>query len=510
MNFKEELSLLIRSYHQAIGINTYEEIRAEFYIKDVAIKLKDKRELISWDCVCGFSNDNNITSPLEVLEYIENFDVKTPCIFLLKEFDIYWKDPVIIRKLKLVLRKIIHQKKVLIFLSPNLRIPDSLIEEITFIDFPLPNYTEIKNLIKELTKNYEDRVKLSPEEYDDLIIAAMGLTQERIKRVISKTLINKGLLEVKDISFVLDEKKKIVRRTGILEFFSEKEDFKDIAGLENLKEWILKRKSAFSKNAIDYGLPSPKGLLLVGIEGTGKSLMAKAISQTLKLPLLRLDINRIFGGRVGDSDIQLRESLKLAEAMAPCILWIDEIDKVFGIIAGFQSGPGISLRVLDSFISWLQEKKLPVFIVATANNMENISIELVRKWNFDEVFFVHLLNEYEREEMFKLYIEKVRPNKVSDYDIPLLAKKTKGFTGGEIEKVIRDAMYEAFSEEREFTTEDILYCISSTVPLSKTMTSKIEALQQWASSCKVRYAHRKEQTKSDSKESVEEIKVLRA
>jgi SpoVK/Ycf46/Vps4 family AAA+-type ATPase len=290
-----------------------------------------------------------------------------------------------------------------------------------------------------------------------------------------------------DIDLILAEKRQTIRQTQILDFYPATEDIADIGGLDNLKEWLLRRGGAFSERARQYGLPAPKGLLLVGIQGTGKSLSAKAIAHHWHLPLLRLDVGRLFGGVVGESESRTRQMIQLAEALAPCILWIDEIDKAF---AGLDSrgDAGTSSRVFGTFITWMAEKKSAVFVVATANNIQSLPPELLRKGRFDEIFFVGLPSQEERKAIFAVHLARLRPHLLQSYDLDRLAYETPDFSGAEIEQILVEAMHIGFSQNRDFTTDDILEAASQTVPLALTAQEQIQQLQQWAAAGKARMA----------------------
>ena len=310
----------------------------------------------------------------------------------------------------------------------------------------------------------------------------------------AKALAAKQQVNESDIDGVLEEKKQAIRQTGILEFFTPQESLKRVGGLDTLKQWVLMRQDAFTEEARRYGIPNPKGMLLVGIQGTGKSLSAKTIAHEWRLPLLRLDSGRLFGGIVGESESRVRQMIQLTEAMAPCVLWIDEIDKAFGnITSSIDGDSGTSRRVFGSLITWMQEKTASVFIVATANNVKILPAELLRKGRFDEIFFLNLPTEAERQEIFKVHLQRLRPNRLREFNLALLAKQSLNFSGAEIEQVIVDAMHQAFStrvegQRRDFNTEDILQAVGQTVPLAAIAHEQIEALKQWAAQAGARTA----------------------
>ncbi|RYX99815.1 AAA family ATPase, partial [bacterium] len=278
------------------------------------------------------------------------------------------------------------------------------------------------------------------------------------------------------------EKKQIIRKSGLLEFYPTQEDMSTVGGLDNLKSWLNKRTEAFTKKARDYGLPEPKGILLLGVSGSGKSLVAKAVSSLWQLPLLRLDIGRLFSSLVGSSEENMRKTIKTAESVAPCLLWLDEIDKGFsGSGSSNVSDGGTTSRVLSSFLTWMQEKNNPVFIIATANDISRLPPELLRKGRFDEIFFLDLPKAEERIEIFNIHLKK-RGRRSENFDLNLFASNTDGFSGSEIEELIISAMYDSFEENREVTTADIMNTIKHAVPLSHTMKESIDQLRDWTRS----------------------------
>jgi SpoVK/Ycf46/Vps4 family AAA+-type ATPase len=292
------------------------------------------------------------------------------------------------------------------------------------------------------------------------------------------------------LQFYLSEKKQIISQTEILEYSSVNEKITNLGGLDNLKDWLKKRKTAFSIQASNYGLPTPRGLLLIGIQGTGKSLTAKAIANDWQLPLLKLDVGKLFGGIVGESESRLRQMINVAETISPCILWIDEIDKAFTNTES-KGDSGTSNRVLATFISWLSEKTKPVFVIATANNIDLLPLEIIRKGRFDEIFFLDLPKKEEREEIFKIHLQEFRPNSWKSFDYSKLAELSESFSGAEIRQSIIEGMYHAFYEKREFTTDDICLALKELIPLANLESNQMIKLQNWASSGRIRLASSK-------------------
>lgn len=312
---------------------------------------------------------------------------------------------------------------------------------------------------------------------------------ERIRRVLAKAIATHGSIQLDDVELILEEKRQTIRQTQILDFHPATERISDIGGLDNLKDWLLRRGGAFSERARQYGLPHPRGLLLVGIQGTGKSLTAKAIAHHWHLPLLRLDVGRLFAGLVGESESRTRQMIQLAEALAPCVLWIDEIDKAFAGVDG-RGDSGTTSRVFGTFITWLAEKSSPVFVVATANNIQALPPEMLRRGRFDEIFFVGLPSQEERRAIFAVHLSRLRPHNLQAFDLDRLAYETPDFSGAEIEQMLIEAMHLGFSQNRDFTTQDILEAASQIIPLARTAQDQIQLLQDWATAGRVRLASR--------------------
>jgi SpoVK/Ycf46/Vps4 family AAA+-type ATPase len=309
--------------------------------------------------------------------------------------------------------------------------------------------------------------------------------------VLARAIATHGELQPGDVDLILEEKRQTIRQTQILDFYPATEQISDIGGLDNLKDWLLRRGGAFSERARQYGLPHPRGLLLVGIQGTGKSLTAKAIAHHWHLPLLRLDVGRLFAGLVGESESRTRQMIQLAEALAPCVLWIDEIDKAFSGADG-RGDSGTTSRVFGTFITWLSEKTSAVFVVATANNIQALPPEMLRRGRFDEIFFVGLPSQEERREIFSVHLTRLRPHNLQTYDLDRLAYETPDFSGAEIEQILIEAMHLGFSQDRDFTTDDILEAASQIVPLARTAQEQIQFLQDWAAAGKARLASRQD------------------
>jgi SpoVK/Ycf46/Vps4 family AAA+-type ATPase len=470
---------------------THEEERLEYTIRN-CIKSYSNRSIYSWDFVDGYvgnPNDNGFASrnPLQALEMIEKLTPNSSSIFILKDFHLFLNDISVSRKMKNLAKILRNQPKTIIIVAPETVIPESIREIVTLVEFQLPQSSEIRLELMRLQESIG--FKLPDSSIDSLILSCRGLSLERIRRVLSKVIATYKEINVESLEVIFKEKKQIIQQTQILEFCSTKDKLSDVGGLENLKDWLKRRSEALTKKAEKYGLPCPKGLMLVGAQGTGKSLTAKAIANDWNLPILRLDVGKLFGGIIGESESRMRQMINLSEAIAPCILWIDEIDKAFiGIESKGDSGT--TGRVLATFITWLSEKQVPVFVVATANNIQLLPTEMLRKGRFDEIFFIGLPNEHERQSIFAVHLNKVRPDSYNNYDVDLLARKTKYFSGAEIEEVIIEAMHIAFSNNREFTMDDLESAIHQFIPLSISNGQDLDLLQDWASEGKIRLASR--------------------
>jgi SpoVK/Ycf46/Vps4 family AAA+-type ATPase len=490
MSFEAELSLTLRARYPIVYIPSHEEERAEAVITAIAKSLN--RGVYIWDFVDGYQGNPTDAgvgkrNPLQALELVEK--VARGAVFILRDFDRFLDDVAIARKLRNLARRLKGEPQNIIILASQVNIPDRLGEVITILEFPLPESAEIRQEIQQMLADTQNKTQIEFSALDELVRSSQGLSLDRLRRVLAKAIAENGYLRADDVDLILEEKRQSIRQTQILDFYPSTTEISDIGGLDNLKEWLLRRGGSFSERARQYGLPHPRGLLLAGIQGTGKSLTAKAISHHWHLPLLRLDVGRLFAGLVGESESRTRQMIQLAEALAPCVLWIDEIDKAFSG-ADSRGDSGTTSRVFGTFLTWMAEKTSPVFIVATANNIRQLPPELLRKGRFDEVFFVGLPNQTERQQIFNVHLRKFRPHNLRAYDIDRLAYETPDFSGAEIEQAIIEAMHIGFSQDRDFTTDDILEAASQIVPLAQTAQAEIQFLQEWATSGKARLASR--------------------
>jgi SpoVK/Ycf46/Vps4 family AAA+-type ATPase len=403
---------------------------------------------------------------------------------VLKDFHPFFQDPAVVRALRELGHALKSTFTTLVLLSPTLVIPPEIEKEVSVLDVPLPGYRDLLQLLKEIVgvvrQGNRAKVELTKEDADQLIKAAQGLTLAEAENAFAKAIAHDGRLSRDDVALVLEEKRQVIRKSGLLEYYPTEEKLQNVGGLDLLKTWLARRGAAFSEAARKFGLPEPKGLLLLGVQGCGKSLTAKAIAAQWRLPLLRLDMGRIFSGLVGSSEENLRRAIHVADSVAPVVLWVDEIEKGF---AGVQSSGhvdgGVTARVMGTLLTWLQEKTQPVFVVATANRIEQLPPELMRKGRFDEIFFIDLPALAERREIFSIHVAK-RGRDPALYDLELLAGRAEGFSGAEIEQAVVSALYDAFAEGKELAGSHLERAVSDSLPLSTTMREDIDRLRDWA------------------------------
>jgi hypothetical protein len=483
VDFSQRLNLSLRARVTLIVVVTPEEERVLCQVKGVCDTWEPSRQCLAWDSVEGFKvvtgNRNFQTQsrdPMAALDDIAKSDESA--VIVLKDFHEYWNNPLVKRKIRNFSQNFKYNRKTIIIITPLSRVPDEIRDEAVIIHFPPPDITELSADLDLLLSTTGVSSTLSRQGREKLLQAALGMTLNQARRSFSKAIVLHGSLDEGDVEDIIADKKDILSQSDALEFYSLTETPENVGGLAVLKEWLRLRERAFTQEARDYGLPSPKGIALIGIPGTGKSLTAKMIADVWHLPLLRLDVGALFGSLVGESEERTRRALSLAETIAPCILWVDEIEKAFAFGSG---DAGTSQRVFAHLLTWMQDKTAPCFVVATANNIAALPPELLRKGRFDEIFFLDLPNEKERREIFSVHLKKRKCLPV-DFDIPRLAEVSEGYVGAEIEQTVIDAMYIAFNENtRPVTTDDILICIRNQVPLSVSQRETVAALRTWLS-----------------------------
>ncbi len=489
-----ELEVLIRARYPLVYVISWEEQRVLSHVAQIGSKLN--KSVFEWSVNTGLvpagtslqsqkHRDAATEDPLvalgNVIEHVE------PALYVFKDFHPFLKgqNMSVIRRLREVASSLKNTYKTIVIVSPMLEMPPELEKDITLIDFDLPRANDLATLlhriIEEVKGNPKLNVKLNASLFEQIVHALLGLTLAEAENVLAKTLVQHHGFGAESLEVINAEKKQIIRKSGLLEYYETNETLETVGGLGSLKSWLLKRAVAFSDQAREYGLPAPKGVLLLGVQGCGKSLMAKTISNIWRLPLLRFDVGRVFGSLVGSSEQNIRRAIQVAESVAPVVFWIDEIDKAFrgSRGSGASTDAGTSARVFSSFLTWMSEKKSAVFVIATANDISALPPELLRKGRFDEIFFVDLPSTPERQEIFRVHLAKRRmePGK---FDLEALAGASEGYSGAEIEEAIISSMFDSFYDKQDLTSERLLTSLRQTVPLSRTMREDIEELRQWS------------------------------
>ncbi len=499
----DEIKVYVRARYPILWLVTWEEERARRLLGEIARDMKKK--LYAWTATDGFHEEHavapaagavaapidfgapaqgsaDVRSPLGALDYV--FHSAERALFVLHDFHPHLDEPRVVRRVRDLVSVLKQSFKTLLIISPVLKLPTELEKDITVVDLPLPTLTELEEKLRkfltDLVHDARFTIDLSDELIERTAKAALGMTESQAGNVFAKALVKDRKFSEEDLALINAEKEQEIRKSGTLEFFEHQESLAQVGGLDRLKRWLLDRKASFSEKARAYGLPQPKGILLLGVQGCGKSLAAKAIAATWRLPLLRLDVGAVFSSYIGSSEENMRRAIKTAESIAPVVLWLDEIEKGFGgVKGGGGADAGASTRVFATFLTWLQEKTKPVFVVATANSIKDLPPELLRKGRFDEIFFVDLPSDEERREIFRIHLRK-RSREPARFDLEGLSRAAEGFNGAEIEEGIVSAMYAAFAQDREFNSADVRTAVEETVPLSRTMREDIEALRAWA------------------------------
>jgi len=493
MDITQEIEFLIRARYPILYLVSSEEARVEGVILDIARRWN--KQVHQWSCTTGLvpagvsvqsqkHRHAATKDPLAALDQV--VDQVEPALFIFKDLHPFLtkSNYGVIRRLKEIAVHLKNSLKTILIISPVIEVPVEVDKEITVLPFPLPGRDEFRQLLDhvaaEVAPTGRVLVELDDAGRDRLLQAALGLTFTEAENVFAKILVKHERLSGDLVGEVLEEKQQIIRKSGLLEYYATDETFDTVGGLAQVKDWLVKRASALSDAARDFGLPAPKGMLLLGVQGCGKSLCAKAVSNLWQVPLLRFDIGRVFGSLVGSSEENVRRAIAVAESVAPAVLWVDEIDKAF---AGSQGSAladgGTTARVFGTFLTWLSEKTAAVFVLATANDISQLPPELLRKGRLDEIFFVDLPDEPERREIFAIHLRKRRRGLV-EFDLDALARAAAGFSGAEIEEAVISALFDAFHAGQPLTTAHLLAALEQSVPLARTMSEHIDRLRQWA------------------------------
>ena len=486
-NIQNEISVLLRARNSFLWMQSTEEIRAERVIVEAAASANYTVEF--WDCATGISNaagevvDASCQDPNQMLVRIMRDSSRK--VYVMRDLHKWLGDPVLLRSVRSASRALQstprESARAIIVLTPPVAVPEDLAGQVIQMKFELPDRGEMAAIFDSVIDALPEKVKANVHlngNREAAIDAAMGLNYEKAASCFSKSLVQVGDIDVDIIT--KEKKREVANEGGLICIDSDPRGMDAVGGLDNLKDWATARRSAFSARAREYGLPSPKGMLCVGVPGCGKSLMAKCLSTSWQMPLLRFDLGATKSKYVGESEASLRRVLALAETVSPCILWIDEIEKALAGASSEASDGGVSQDMLGTLLSWMQDHTAPVFLFATANDVTKLPAELMRKGRFDEIFFVGLPNLSERVSVLSVTLTQY--NRLSaDVDVDRVAAATAGFSGAELAALIPDAMFVAFNDgEREITTEDVLACLNATTPLSKTSQEKIDKLLDWA------------------------------
>ena len=505
---KTQVNLSLEDYinagETAIVLNTAEEERAI----EECHRIAEKRKMLCkcWSETKGIVNisknssgeiirkneKSSIAPDEDVLK--EGMGFKKDTIYCILDFHPYIKIPNVWRTAKDVFSAAKFRKKelVYIFISSKFEVPSELEHDIIITNLELPKKDELKDLVEQFSNKYDINI----ENMDEILDAALGLTLGEAESAFAISISSSDTF---DLDIINNVKRQIICKDGLLEYMRSKETLDTVGGMKAFTAYAKQRFSAYSPEAQEYGLPYPKGVLLVGIPGCGKSLAAKALSNMWQKPLLKLDLGKLFGSLVGDTEANTRKSIQIAEAMAPCILWIDEIEKgLSGVGSSGKTDSGVTSRMFGTILTWLQEKDTPVYVIATANNISSLPAEFLRKGRFDEIFFVDLPNEEEREEIFKIQIKKHK-GKSEDFDIEKLARISDKYTGAEIEEAVISSMFYAWNDgKRPYTSNDIEIALSEIKPMAKGIMSKtVESLRKWSDSQGIRKATSYSQNKKD-------------
>ncbi len=469
----DEITDLARSRYTFLYLLTWEEDRAVRLLRQVGEKVGREVVVTHTGASPEGVRDAGL-SARELLSWLQ--EQEQPMLFVLKDFHHDLGDPAIIRTLRNIQPELAEREQTVCVISPLLSLPRELEKDIRVVDLPLPELAEVAKLLATLIKR--QGIQIDVDLFEKFVKSSLGLTEAELKRVYTRIALTGNGFSSEDLTLLIQEKKAIIRKSEYLEFHDQTETMEEVGGLDQLKEWLANRSRAFTEKARKYGLPQPKGLFMVGVQGCGKSLTAKAVANLWRIPLLRMDVGGLLQAQ-GSAEEKLRDTIKLAESLSPVVLWVDEIEKAFaGVETGAAEVAGAT-RAFGGFITWLQEKTRPVFVVATANNVRALPPELLRKGRFDEIFFVDLPNIHERTLIFQIHL-RLRGRSPELFDCWALSEATEKYSGAEIEQVVVAALFQAFAAGRELSTDDLLSVARESVPLAVTMDRRIKDLREWA------------------------------
>lgn len=479
-----DLRALVRSFHSLVAVETVEEERVRAIVREVAADLAVP--LFEWSVTTGFRRGHggaigNTFEALDMLRHID--DLRTDAIYLLKDLAPHLARPDACRALRELAEKMTHTQSAIILTGEPLDLPRDIDAMTVRFELHLPDEKERRQAIRAVVESMKTRqpvrVDLSREDVVRLVQALAGLTLHQTRRVIAQAILEDGQLSPLDIDRVIHWKGEIIERGGMLEFFPPGENAYELGGFARLKSWLESARIGFTPEAKAVNLTPPKGVLFVGVQGCGKSLAAKFIARQWQMPLLKLDAGRLYEKYVGESEKNFRRATQLAEAMAPVVLWIDEIEKAFASGTAADADGGLSQRLFASFLTWLQEKEEGVFVVGAANDISRMPPELLRKGRFDEIFFVDLPSVEERKQIIEIHL-RMRKQDPAQFDVDAIAEATEGFSGAEIEQAVIASLYKALHAKESLTTDAVLEAVRSTVPLSVSRREDIARLRETA------------------------------
>lgn len=491
INILNQIQDMLKAFYPVIYITSFEYDRTKQKLRRIGKQLNKDYLFFEWNCVDGLCernlNDGKLTSsenleePEELLKHIhEQIASNNNEIYVLEDFHDFLGERNIKIRLRQLAEKLRYYRKHIILVSSISYLPPELEKYITMLEMPLPGRSDLEIVLSQVVENA--KVDLSNNLKKKLIDSALGMTEMEADLAYCLAVVRDNLGENSPRTVAL-EKEQIIKKSGILDYYQVNESLKNVGGMDNLKNWLKERKQAFDFKAQSWGLAEPKGVLLLGVPGCGKSLTAKCIASLWNMPLLRLDIGKVFQGEVGASESNIRRAIATAEAVAPCVLWIDEIEKgLSGIQSSGSTDGGTTSRIFSTILTWMQEKKHPVFVVATANDVSQLPPELLRKGRFDNIFFVDLPSEKDRKSIFSIHLKK-NGQRPENFGLDRIAKASKGMNGAEIEECVKESMFTAYTENPDnpkLLIKHLLSSIEDMVPLSKTMKEQIDFLRKWA------------------------------
>jgi hypothetical protein len=478
----DNLRSRILAGYSLLFLRTWEEARWESELAELSLELE--RGLVTWSVTTGPQppwGEGVDHSPEAFLDHLSTYPGDH--VFFVKDFHPYLSDPAIVRRLRDQVQALAAERKTLLFIGPNPEVPLELRKDSVVLDLPLPGLGELSEEWSAVLAEREasgQPFEITPEGEERLLKGMLGLTAAEARRAMSRAIVGKDAVDDEVFASVVAEKRVMVQGSDLLEFYDFDAGVRDVGGLDNLKDWLLKRSDAFTERAREQGIPLPKGVLLLGVQGCGKSLTARATARLLNFPLVRLDVANLLASDLGASERNLRDVLRIMELVSPAVLWLDELEKGFAGSEGGSSQSVVMQRLIGSFLTWMESRKAPVFVVATANSIANLPPEMLRRGRFDEMFFIDLPNFHERNDIIEIHLSR-RGWKPEKFDIATLAERTEGFSGAELEQIVAAAMIDAYGEGRLLTDDDLEKVRFNTVPLSITMEEKIFELREWAS-----------------------------